>query len=125
MPHRHHRLPTALITAVSTMLAGCSVPGPDADTARVRAVYLYPHTLNVLTSSGALCAGPKPAGAGATWSGLLKGCDHPWPFTVTLHRERNPLRLVLEEIGLTPILSPVATVTVTDGSGREKTFAAP
>ncbi|MGV6811675.1 MAG: hypothetical protein ACWA47_05475 [Brevirhabdus sp.] len=121
------RVITPLVLAVT--LAGCAATGPagsgNTSRAKVEAVYLYDHTLNVLMSDGSLCAAPTPRGAGKVWSGTLSGCEHPLPFTVELAQRVNPFRLVLEKVGLSPVLHPMASVTITEASGRSVRFVSP
>lgn len=118
----------AYLALILTVLMGCALPPSPvgrAEKARVRAVYLYQHSLNVEMSDGQLCTAQKPAGATLGWSGTLAGCAHPLAFRVTLAQKVNPLRMVLEEVGLSPVLAPVAQVTLTEASGREVVFASP
>jgi len=123
------RLNAILSLSVSAMIiAGCTGADPTADRvsrARVDAVYLYQHGINVHMSDGQLCTAQKPGGAGLTWSGRLTGCAHPLSFSVALAQRVNPMRMVLDEVGLSPILNPIARVTVTEASGREVIFASP
>jgi len=114
--------------AALVLAAGCTVSdgiAPQPSRAKVKQVYLYQHTLNVLMSDGSLCAATRPTSAGASWSGRLSGCVHELPFTVVQAARVNPLRLVLDEAGLSPILNPIAKVTVTEASGRDVTFVSP
>jgi len=115
------------LIALCAPLAACA-PGaiaPPTSKARVKEVYLYQHSVNVLMSDGSLCTATKPGGATRQWSGRLGGCAHTLAFSVTLAQQVNPVRLVLDEVGLSPILNPIAQVTVTESSGREVTFVSP
>lgn len=81
-------------------LAGCAAaPGqgiaPRTTGAEPRAAILYPGTLNVLTSDGALCAGVRPRGATA-WQGPLQGCSAGLSYAVA--RPARGAREVLPQV---------------------------
>jgi len=82
--------------------------------------------LEVTMSDASTCRGPAPAqGAEAGWSGTLMGCAWAYPYTVEIDPRTNPIRFVLEEVFGDSIIAPVATVTITDASGRARVFESP
>ena len=111
--------PVALATL--TALAACAM-GP----ATPEQVTLDADLLSVRMSTGATCRGPAPAsGAETGWSGTLTGCATPYPYTVEIDPRTNPVRFVLQEILGDRIIGPLATVTITDASGRDRVFQTP
>lgn len=102
-------------------LAACAT-GPATPTD----VSLDRSLLTVAMSDASTCRGPAPAqGAETGWSGTLTGCPWPYAYTVEIDPRTNPLRFVLEEVFGDSIIAPVATVTITDATGRARTFQSP
>ena len=82
--------------------------------------------LTVTMSDASTCRGPAPTqGAETGWSGTLTGCPWSYPYTVEIDPRTNPVRFVLEEIFGDGVVAPVATVTITDATGRARTFQSP
>jgi hypothetical protein len=92
--------------------AGSAGPGGPVP----RAAILYPGTLNVLTSDGALCAGVRPRGATA-WQGPLLGCP-PGLY----HAVARPARGAREV--LPPVPDPAAAAVTVTGPGGTWAFGA-
>ncbi|MBO6603600.1 hypothetical protein [Rhodophyticola sp.] len=119
-------MPRALIltTAAALALAACTVGPP-----RPLSVSLTDTTITVPMSNGTTCTDTAPPGAAAGWSGRLQGCPTAYAYTVEIDDRTNPVRYVLEEIftalGGPDVIAPLATVTITDGTGRTRTFASP
>lgn len=104
-----------------TALAACAT-GPAAP----ERVTLDADLLSVRMSDGATCLGPAPAsGFEAGWSGTLTGCASPYPYVVEIDPGTNPIRFVLQEILGDRIIRPLATVTITDATGRDRVFQTP
>ncbi|MCU0908421.1 MAG: hypothetical protein MUF73_13500 [Rhodobacteraceae bacterium] len=104
-------------------LAGCVAgPGPGPGSAGApggavpQAAILYPGTLTVLTSDGAMCAGVRPRGA-AAWQGQLQGCPGGLSYAVV-----RPGRGAREVLPSVPDAA-LAAVTVA-GPGRTWAFGA-
>lgn len=116
------RAPIALIAiATLTALAACAT-GP----ASPERVTLDADLLSVRMSDGSTCRGPAPAtGADAGWSGTLTGCTSPYPYLVEIDPGTNPVRFILQEILGDRIIGPLATVTITDATGRDRVFQTP
>ncbi len=112
------------LTAATVGLSACAATPP-----RPVEVSLSQTLLEVRLSNGQTCTGPAPAAAAAGWSGTLEGCAVALPYEVTIDPGTNPVRFVLQEIftaiGLTDAIAPIATVTITDATGRTRTFASP
>lgn len=107
--------------SILTALAACAT-GP----ASPQRVTLDPDLLTVGMSDGSTCRGPAPAtGAGAGWSGTLTGCAAAYPYTVEIDPGTNPIRFVLQEILGDRIIGPLATVTITEATGRDRVFQTP
>jgi hypothetical protein len=109
------------LTATLAMLAACGT-GP-ATPARVT---LEADLLTVAMSDASTCRGPAPAtGAEAGWSGRLAGCPWDYAYTVEIDPGTNPIRFILQEVFGDSIVSPLATVTITDATGRTRSFQTP
>lgn len=87
--------------------------------------------LNVTMSNGIICRGDKTDQTinFEGWSGKLKNCPYPYEYKVKIDKLTNPLRYFTVEL-LTSlkgqdILSPIATVVMTDARGRHFEFVAP
>jgi hypothetical protein len=107
--------------SIVTALAACAV-GP----ASPERVTLDADLLSVRMSDGSTCRGPAPAsGFEAGWSGTLTGCAATYPYVVEIDPGTNPIRFVLQEILGDRIIRPVATVTITDATGRDRVFQTP
>lgn len=117
------RRATIALTALATLatLAACAT-GPAAP----ERVTLDATLLSVGMSDGTTCLGPAPdAGAGTGWSGTLSGCASPYPYTVEIDPGTNPVRFILQEIFGDRLIRPLATVTITDATGRDRVFQSP
>jgi hypothetical protein len=89
-------------------------------------VMLDADLLSVRMSDGSTCRGPAPATAAPTgWSGTLEGCGSPYPYVVEIDPRTNPVRFILQEILGDRVIGPLATVTITDASGRARVFQTP
>lgn len=111
--------PALLATLLA--LAACAA-GP----ATPERVTLDATLLTVGMSNGSTCRGPAPASGAATgWSGRLTGCASTYPYTVEIDPGTNPIRFVLQEILGDRIIGPLATVTITDATGRDRVFQTP
>jgi hypothetical protein len=109
------------LTATLATLAACAT-GPATPTR----VSLDPDLLTVAMSDGTTCRGPAPAtGAETGWSGRLTGCPSGYAYTVEIDPGTNPIRFILTEVFGAGILSPLATVTITDATGRTRSFQTP
>lgn len=119
-------MPRALIlpTAAALALAACTIGPP-----RPLSVSLTDTTITVPMSNGTTCTDTAPPGAATGWTGRLQGCPTAYAYTVEIDDRTNPVRYVLEEIftalGGPDVIAPLATVTITDGTGRTRTFASP
>ena len=102
-------------------LAACAT-GP----ATPQRVTLDADLLSVRMSDGSTCSGPAPSsGADTGWSGTLTGCASAYPYVVEIDPGTNPIRFVLQEILGDRIIGPLATVTITDATGRDRVFQTP
>jgi len=106
-------------------LAACQPGNPRPDS-----VELDRDLLTVRFSNAETCLGPAPAeGAETGWSGTLQSCAYPHAYTVDIDPRANPIRLILQEVfgalGGEDILTPIATVSITDPSGRVRQFETP
>jgi hypothetical protein len=82
--------------------------------------------LTVAMSDGSTCRGPAPAqGAETGWSGMLTGCPWAYAYGVEIDPRTNPVRFIFEEIFGDRLIGPLATVTITDGTGRARVFQSP
>jgi hypothetical protein len=109
------------LTATLATLASCAT-GP-ATPARVT---LEADLLTVTMSDATTCRGPAPAtGADTGWSGRLSGCPSSYAYTVEIDPGTNPVRFLLTEVFGEGIVSPLATVTITDATGRTRSFQSP
>ena len=113
--------PQVPLAAALLALAGClSAP------AQPQAVTVSAAGIAVAMSDRSTCRGVAPV-PGADWSGVLSGCDSPYPYRVVFDRSANPLRAglvaVAEAAGLT--LAPVATVEIDGPAGNTWRFASP
>lgn len=107
--------------SILTALTACAT-----NPAAPERVTLDPDLLTVAMSDGSTCLGPAPAtGAETGWSGVLTGCASAYPFTVEIDPGTNPVRFVLQEILGDRIIGPLATVTITDATGRDRVFQTP
>ena len=108
-------------SALLATFAACAT-GPATPTR----VTLDRDMLTVRMSDGATCRGPAPAeGAATGWSGRLGGCPWTYAYRVEIDPGTNPLRWILEEVLGEGVLSPIATVTITEPSGRQRVFETP
>ena len=116
--------PVLTLRPCLALLAACAMATP-----RPVAVALTATELRVTLNTGAVCTGPAPAGAEGGWSGTLQDCPARIPYEVDISPGTNPLRLILEEVftslGAPDLIAPVATVTLTDATGRTRVFASP
>jgi len=112
----------ALTALAPVVLVACAI-GP----AEPRQVALDANLLTVRMSDGSTCLGPAPStGAEAGWSGRLQDCPWDYAYTVEIDEGTNPIRLILTEVfGEFGLLSPVADVTITDATGRDRVFQTP
>ena len=109
------------LTATLVTLAACAT-GPATPTR----ASLEADLLTVTMSDGSTCLGPAPAsGAETGWSGRLSGCRWDYAYTVEIDPGTNPIRFILQEVFGEGILSPLATVTITDATGRTRSFESP
>ena len=109
------------LTATLATLAACAT-GP-ATPARVS---LEADLLTVTMSDATTCLGPAPETAAETgWSGRLTGCPWEYTYTVEIDPGTNPIRFLLTEVFGEGILSPLATVTITDATGHIRRFQTP
>ena len=113
-----------LISAVALGLTACATTPP-----RPLSVSLTDTNLTGPMSNGTTCTGTAPEGAATGWSGTLQNCPTPYAYTVEIDPGTNPVRFILEEIftalGGPDVIAPLATVTITDQTGRTRTFASP
>lgn len=112
----------ALLSAlILATLAACAM-GP----ATPERVTLDATLLSVGMSDGSTCLGPAPeTGAQTGWSGTLTGCASAYPYVVEVDPGTNPVRFILQEILGDRLIRPLATVTITDASGRDRVFQSP
>jgi len=111
-----------IATTLTLALLGACATGPATPTR----VSLDRSLLTVTMSDATTCRGPAPAqGAETGWSGTLTGCAWAYPYTVEIDPRTNPIRFVLEEVFGDSIIAPVATVTITDATGRDRVFQSP
>jgi len=107
------------------VLAACSFPQAP----RPAQVTLSENNLSVRMANGETCQGPRPAGTSGGWSGRLQGCSTAYDYTIAMEPGTNPLRMVFDEIreavGLQGTSVPLATVSISDGSGRDYVYATP
>ncbi|MGB8813345.1 MAG: hypothetical protein WCC57_09170 [Paracoccaceae bacterium] len=101
------------------LLGGCvALQGPQ----RPVAAKLSPEILTVTMSDGTRCATPWAAG-----TGRMDACGLEW--RVEPEGQPNPLRRVFVELtgalGLEGSVTPRATVTLTDASGKGYGFVSP
>jgi hypothetical protein len=109
------------LTATLATLAACAT-GP----ATPRSVSLEADMLTVAMSDASTCLGPAPAtGAETGWSGRLTECPWTYAYTVEIDPGTNPISFLLQEVFGDGFVSPVATVTITDATGRTRTFQTP
>jgi len=109
------------LTATLAMLAACAT-GPATP---IR-VSLDADLLTVTMSDATTCRGPAPStGAETGWSGRLTGCPWDYAYTVEIDPGTNPIRFILQEVFGDSIVSPLATVTITDATGRTRSFETP
>lgn len=112
---------TPLLLLGVAALAACAAATP-----RPLSVAASPGGIEVAMSNGRICRGPAPAGAASGWSGTLQGCPTPYVYSVEIDPGTNPLRLLLDELftalGAPDLIGPMATVAITDGNGRTRTF---
>lgn len=115
---------TLLPIAAAAALVACAMNPP-----RPLSVSLTEAMLEVPMSNGTICTGNAPEGASAGWSGTFESCPTPYGYTVEIDTRTNPFRYVLEEVftalGGPDVIRPLATVTITDATGRTRTFASP
>jgi len=92
-------------------------------------VTLTENNLSVRMANGETCQGPRPAGVTGGWSGRLQGCSAAYDYNIAMDPGSNPLRMVFDEIrgavGLQGTSVPVATITISDGGGRDYIYATP
>jgi hypothetical protein len=113
------RAPASLL--ILAALGACAI-GP----ATPSRVTLDRSLLSVAMSDGSTCLGPAPAqGAETGWSGRLAECRWGYAYAVEIDPRTNPVRFVLEEIFGDRIIGPIATVTITDATGRTRVFQTP
>lgn len=108
------------------VLAACSFPQAP----RPAQVTLTENTLSVRMANGETCQGPRPAGSGSGgWSGRLQGCSAGYDYHIEMQPGTNPLRMAFDEIreavGLQGTSVPLATITISDGGGRDYIYATP
>ena len=107
------------------VVAACSF----AQAPRPVEVTLTQNNLSVRMGNGETCQGPRPMGAGTGWSGRLQGCSAAYDYHIAMQPGANPLRMVFDEIrgavGLQGMAVPIATITISDGGGRDYVFATP
>lgn len=112
---------SVLLIVLSAALAGCA-----GAPARPLEVTVSTAGIEVDMSSRQTCVGPAP-GDGGSWSGILQGCDSPYPYRVTLDTGANPIRGALVQvfgaIGVT--VAPIATVEIDGPAGNTWTFRSP
>jgi hypothetical protein len=114
------RFALAALVATTTLAACATAP------ASPERVTLDRDLLTVAMSDGSLCRGPAPGtGAEAGWSGTLTGCAWSYPYRVEIDPGTNPVRFVLQEILGDRIIGPIATVMITDATGRDRVFQTP
>lgn len=92
-------------------------------------VTLTENNLSVRMANGETCQGPRPAGVTGGWSGRLQGCSAAYDYNIAMDPGSNPLRMVFDEIrgavGLQGTSVPIATITISDGGGRDYIYATP
>ena len=122
MPPRH-RLPALLL--IAGLVAACTGPGagPVPEAARLSAT-----GLELQTSDGRTCRGPRPEG-GEVWQGRVQGCRVDWPYTAELTENLNPLarlvRAVFRPLGIDETLAMAGRVRVDLPDGRVFVFESP
>ena len=107
------------------VLAACAFPQAP----RPAQVTLSETNLSVRLANGETCQGPRPAGMTGGWSGTLQGCSAAYDYMIAMEPGTNPLRMVFDEIrgavGLQGTSVPLATITISDGGGRDYVYATP
>ena len=92
-------------------------------------VTLTENNLSVRMANGETCQGSRPAGVTGGWSGRLQGCSAAYDYNIAMDPGSNPLRMVFDEIrgavGLQGTSVPIATITISDGGGRDYIYATP
>lgn len=105
------------------LLAACALPqaSPVPQAAR-----LSDTTLTVTLSDATTCRADWAAAGGA---GRLDGCGAGYDYRVTVVENPNILRRLFEDLvaalGADGVSPPLASVVLTDPSGRDFTFASP
>jgi hypothetical protein len=107
------------------VVAACSFPQAP----RPAEVSLTQNSLSVRMWNGETCQGPRPTGTSGGWSGRLQDCSAAYDYHIAMASGTNPLRMVFDEIrgavGLQGTAVPIATITISDGGGRDYIFATP
>lgn len=116
------RAPNVLLLPLAGLaLAGCvgTPPSPQG-------VDVSESGIEVAMSDRSTCIGTAP-NPGVSWSGVLSGCNSPYPYRVIFDTRTNPLREGLEAVvGAIGIdLAPVATVEIDGPAGNTWTFTSP
>jgi hypothetical protein len=91
-----------------------------------QAARLSDSTLTVTLSDGTTCRADWAAAGGA---GRLDGCGQGYDYAVTVAENPNILRKLVDGVfaalGAEGVSPPLATVVLTDATGRDFTFASP
>jgi hypothetical protein len=112
----------ALLSALTLATLAACATGP----ATPERVTLDATLLTVGMSDATTCLGPAPdTGAETGWSGTLTGCATPYPYVVEIDPGTNPVRFILQEFLGERLIRPLATVTITDATGRDRVFQSP
>lgn len=105
------------------ILSACAAlqTGPVPQAAR-----LSETTLTVTLSDATVCRADWAAAGG---TGRLEGCGAGYDYAVTVAENPNVLRQlwqgIVQALGAEGISPPLATVVLTDATGRDFTFASP
>ncbi len=111
--------PLASLCAL-TLLAGCLTTS-----ARPTGVDVSSTGITVAMSNRQTCRGPAPASA-TSWSGVLQGCDSPYPYRVVMEGNQGLRGALVEVFGAIGVqLAPLATVEIDGPAGNTWTFASP